>query len=643
MPPQSVIEATKASHRETRADMVREQRVRVSGPLPLAALGIVYGDIGTSPLYAFREAMRAAPQEIAFRPHVLGCASLILWALIILVTVKYVVLLLRATNQGEGGIITLTSLASDCMRPERGRRAILTAGIIGIAFFYGDYILTPSISVLSAVEGLQIATPVFEPYVVWIAVAVLAFLFLVQPSGTAPLGAFLGPVMAAWFTLLAFSGVVHVARQPEVLRGVNPLYALGFLQTAGWPAIFVLGAILLAVTGAEALYADVGHFNKRIVRLDWFWRVLPALAINYFGQAALVLRYPEAAANPFFGLFHDALLLPAVGLATAATVIASQAVITGAFTLSLQAMQLRFLRRLETHFTSKRHMGQVYVREMNWILAIAVILTVATFRSSSLAGAYGVAVATTVVVTTMLASVVAALRWRWPLYVVVPLFGGLLFIDLAFLGASAFKIAGGGWFPLAIGCAAFIVMRTWRLGRDAILRRLAHENGTVEEFWRRMRCDSLPRIPGTAIYLTSSADAAPSALAVQVRHNRCLHSNIVLLTVITERLPCVSNTRRVLCKQLRPGLMRAGVRFGFAERPDVPQALEGSHEFVRIVHDPMTSYFTGREIPVASPRPDLTGWQEPIFLCLTKFSANASDYFCLPARRVVEIAAKIEV
>jgi KUP system potassium uptake protein len=362
MPSQSVIEATKASHRETRADRVREQRV--SGPLLLAALGIVYGDIGTSPLYAFREAMRAAPQEIAFRTHVLGCASLILWALIIVVTVKCVALLLRATNQGEGGIITLTSLASDCMRSERGRRAVLTAGIIGIAFFYGDCILTPSISVLSAVEGLKIATPIFEPYVVLIAIAVLAFLFLVQPNGTARLGAFLGPVMAAWFTLLTFSGVVHVARQPDVLSVVNPLYALRFLQTAGWPAMFVLGAILLAVTGAEALYADVGHFNKRIMRLDWFWMVLPALAINYFGQAALVLRYPEAAANPFFGLFHDALLWPAVGLATAATIIASQAVITGAFTLSLQAMLLRLLPRLETHFTSKRHMGQVYVREM---------------------------------------------------------------------------------------------------------------------------------------------------------------------------------------------------------------------------------------------------------------------------------------
>jgi KUP system potassium uptake protein len=642
MPSESAIEAARTSHREARAEMVRERRV--SRSLLLAALGIVYGDIGTSPLYAFREALRAAPAGIEPRQHTLGCVSLIFWALIIVVTVKYVMIVLRATSQGEGGIVTLTALASDCLRSERWRHMMLTTGLVGIAFFYGDSILTPSISVLSAIEGLQIATPVFEPYVVLLAIAILAVLFVVQHRGTARLGAFLGPVMAAWFALLAISGIVHIARHPEVLRAANPVYALEFLQSAGWSSVFTLGATFLAVTGAEALYADVGHFSKRIVRLNWFFIVLPALVLNYFGQAALVLRRPEAAANPFYSLFHETLLFPVVGLATAATVIASQAVITGAFTLSLQAMQLRLLPRLETRFTSKTHVGQVYVREMNWMLAVAVVLTVATFRSSeALAGAYGLAVATTMVVTTLLASVVALFLWRWPLRMVVLCLGSLLLIDLVFFGANAFKIIEGGWFPLAIGCAAFVIMRTWRQGREAIMQRLAQENGTIEAFWRKMRCDRLPRVPGTAIYLTSSADAAPSALAVQVRHNRCLHRSIVLLTVITERIPRVSRARRVLSKPLRPGLTRVSLRFGFAEAPDVPGALEDSPEFSHIVGDRMISYFTGREIPVPSPRPDLPGWKEPIFLCLTKFSANAADYFCLPPKQVVELATKIEV
>jgi len=612
----------------------------------LGALGIVYGDIGTSPLYALKESLRSVNQVGGIPPdYVLGVVSLIFWALILIVAIKYVLIVLRATNEGEGGIMALTALAADALPAGRWREGALTVGLVGVALFYGDCILTPSISVLSAVEGLNVATPVFEPYVVPTSAGILAALFLVQSRGTASIGKVFGPITALWFLVLAVSGIYHIIARPEVLAALHPAYAFGLLQTLGWSSLLALGAVFLALTGAEALYADVGHFNKRIIRVDWFAFVLPALALNYLGQGALVLAAPEAAENPFFMQFHSMILYPMVALATAATVIASQAVITGAFTLSQQAMRLRFLPRLKTIYTSKTHAGQVYVPQINWLLAIAVLTLVLTFRSSAaLAAAYGVAVVTTMIATTLLVAAVAYHRWRWPAWGVAVIMGFFFIIDLAFFSANLLKVFEGGWIPMVVGAVIFALMRTWQQGRTAILDRQAAENAPLRTFWDRMNCDALPRVPGTAIYLTSRNDAAPSALVQNIKHNKCLHETVVLLTVATERFPRVSGSRLVLSEELERGLRRVTLRFGFTERPHVPRALRREASGLGFILDEQTtSYFVGREIPVGSRLPDLAAWQEPIFSFLTKNAGNASDYFHIAPDKVVELGTQIEV
>ncbi|MBC8050355.1 MAG: KUP/HAK/KT family potassium transporter [Chitinophagales bacterium] len=612
----------------------------------IGALGIVYGDIGTSPLYAFRESIRTvAVDGVVPVGPVLGILSLIFWSLILIVTIKYVVIVLKATNEGEGGIMALTGLAAEALPEGRWRAMALTIGLIGVALFYGDCILTPAISVLSAVEGLKVATPAFEPYVVPIAVGMLAALFVVQSRGTARIGNVFGPIVAMWFAVLAISGIYQIAQWPDVLAALNPLYAINFLSTLGVDSLVTLGAVFLALTGAEALYADVGHFNRRVIRFDWFAFVLPALALNYFGQGALVLRDPAAAASPFFLQFHEMLLYPMVALAAAATVIASQAVITGAFTLSQQAMVLRFLPRLEIRFTSRTHAGQIYVPQVNWLLATGVLLLVITFKSSeALAAAYGMAVVTTMVATTLLVAVVAYRYWNWSAAWVASVFGGLLVVDLLFFGANAMKIAEGGWIPVAIGAVLFIMMRTWQQGRSAILARQAAENAPLQAFWDRMNCDALPRVPGVAIYLSSQTDTAPGALVLNVKHNKCLHETVVLVTVVVERVPWVRGKRRIAAKQLERGFHRIELHFGFAETLNVPKQLLKHKEQLGFAFDEEdASYFIGREVPVGSPRPDLAAWQEPIFLFLTKNSGNAADFFCIPPEQVIEIGAQIEV
>ncbi len=612
----------------------------------IGALGIVYGDIGTSPLYAFRESLRSVSTTAGVpTDHVLGILSLIFWALILIVTVKYVLIVLRATNEGEGGIMALTGLAADALPEGRWRGVALTAGLVGVALFFGDCILTPAISVLSAVEGLKVATPAFEPYIVPISVGILAALFIVQSRGTARIGNIFGPIVAIWFAVLALSGLYHIARTPEVLAALNPLYAVSFMHTLGARSLLTLGAVFLALTGAEALYADVGHFNRRVIRFDWFAFVLPALALNYFGQGALVLREPAAAANPFFLQFHDMLLYPMVALAGAATIIASQAVITGAFTLSQQAMLLRFLPRLETRFTSRTHAGQIYVPQINWLLAAAVLTLVITLRSSeALAAAYGLAVVTTMVATTCLVAVVAYRCWNWPLPWIAGVFSALLFIDLVFYSANLMKFFEGGWIPMLVGGVIFLLMRTWQQGRSAILARQAAENSPLQAFWDRMSCDTLPRVPGIAVYLSSSGVAAPAALVLNVKHNKCLHETVVLVTVVVERVPWVRGKRRLKSEQLERGFHRVELHFGFAETLNVPKQLSKYKADLGFAYDELdVSYFIGREIPVGSPRPDLAGWQEPIFLFLTKNSGNAADFFCIPPDQVIEIGAQIEV
>ncbi len=611
----------------------------------LGALGIVYGDIGTSPIYAFRELLRSIGESGGGHPdHVLGILSLIFWALILIVTIKYVIIVLRATNEGEGGIMALTALAADALPGGRWREAALTLGLVGVALFYGDCVLTPAISVLSAVEGLKIATPIFEPYVVSISAGILAALFLVQSRGTARIGKVFGPIVALWFAVLAVSGIYHIAQRPDVLVALHPRYALDTLQSLGWWSFFVLGSVFLAVTGGEALYADVGHFSKRIIRVDWFYLVLPALTLNYFGQGALVLADPEAAESPFFLQFHGVFLYPVVALATAATVIASQAVITGAFTLSQQAMVLRFLPRLETRYTSKTHAGQIYVPQINWLLAIAVLALVLNFRSSeALASAYGIAVVTTMLCTTLLVSAVAYRRWDWPGIAVVAVTALFLVIDGSFFSANLLKVFDGGWIPLMVGLAFYIVMRTWQQGRSAILEKQGAENAPLRAFWERMNCKELPRVPGIAIYLTSRNDAAPSALVQNIKHNKCLHETVVLLTVLTERHPRVLGSRLVLSQELEQGFRRVTLRFGFAEKPHVPKALREVTGLGFTLDGDNASYFIGREIPIASSRPDLASWQEPIFLFLTKNAGNAADFFHIAPEKVVELGTQIEV
>jgi KUP system potassium uptake protein len=624
---------------------IAQSEPRLSRAALLGALGIVFGDIGTSPLYAFRESLRSIGESGGAPPdHVLGILSLIFWSLILIVTIKYVVIVLRATNEGEGGIMALTALAADSLPAGRWREAAFAMGLIGVALFYGDCILTPAISVLSAVEGLKVATPIFEHYVVPISAGILAGLFLLQSRGTARIGRLFGPIVAIWFVVLAISGIYHIALYPGVLVALHPGYALSVIEHLGFPSFYVLGAVFLAVTGGEALYADVGHFSKRIIRVDWFALVLPALTLNYLGQGALVLRTPEAAASPFFMQFNEYLLIPVVALATAATVIASQAVITGAFTLSQQAMVLRFLPRLETRFTSKTHAGQVYVPQINWLLAVAVLTLVITFGSSeALASAYGIAVVTTMLSTTLLVGAVACCRWDWPLAIVIAVTAFFFAIDFAFFTANLLKIADGGWIPIMVGALLFATMRTWQQGRSAILEKQASENAPLKAFWDRMNCKHLLRVPGTAIYLTSRNDAAPSALVQNIKHNKCLHETVVLLTVLTERHPRVLGSRLVLSEELEQGFRRVTLRFGFAEQPNVPKALREVTGLGFKLDEANTSFFIGREIPIGSPRPDLAAWQEPIFRFLTKNAGNAADFFHIAPDKVVELGTQIEV
>jgi KUP system potassium uptake protein len=611
----------------------------------VGALGIVFGDIGTSPLYAFRESLHAIGESGGGQPdHVLGISSMIFWSLMIVVTLKYVIVVLRATNEGEGGVMALTALAGDSLPAGRWRQAAFALGLIGMALFYGDCMITPAISVLSAVEGLKVATPVFEPYVVPVSAAILFALFMVQSRGTHRIGKVFGPVMALWFTVLAITGLYYIVQRPDILLALHPGYGFAAMVDLGWWTFFVLGSVILAVTGAEALYADVGHFSRRIIRVDWFAVVFPALVLNYLGQGALVLQHPTAAANPFFNQFAGWALYPAVALATAATVIASQSVITGAFTLSQQAMVMRFLPRLETRFTSKTHAGQVYVPAINWLLAAAVLTLVFTFQSSqALASAYGIAVVTTMMCTTLLVGAVAYCKWDWPVLAVVVGTALIFAVDLTFFSAMLLKIQDGGYVPILVGIGLFVTMRTWQQGRTAILDKQAMENSPLGAFWARMRCASLPRVPGTAIYLTSRNDAAPSALVQNIKHNKVVHETVVLLTVTTERYPRVLGTRLVLSEELEQGFRRVTLRFGFAEPPNVPRALREVKGLGFPLSEETTSYFIGREIPIASPRPDLSWWQEPIFRFLTKNAGNAADFFHIAPERVVELGTQMEL
>ena len=616
--------------------------------LLLGALGIVYGDIGTSPIYTLRESFKAAGVAQAADPAaaqaaVLGVLSMVIWTVLVVVTFKYVVLVMRADNDGEGGIIALISQALRGMAEGRVHTGLLLLGVFGASLFYGDGIITPAISVLSAIEGLDVATPVFHPYIVPITLVILVALFMVQSRGSDFIGRFFGPVMVAWFVVLAVAGLWAVAHRPGVLLAVDPRHAFSFALHAPGRAFVTLGSVFLAVTGAEALYADMGHFSRGSIRLDWFALVLPALMLNYAGQAALVMNDPTALDNPFFKLVPSWGLYPLVVLAAAATVIASQAVISGAFSLTQQAMQLGLLPRLDLRQTSEESAGQVYVPQVNWALMVAVVGLVLAFRSSdALAAAYGIAVTGTMLVTTVLLAVVMRRVWKWNIALVGVVAGALLLVDLTFFAANALKIPEGGWVPLLVAAALYTLMTTWRMGRKLVLDRTGDDNADLVPFLRQVADSGLTRVPGTAIYLTSRRDQVPSALADNLKHNHVLHENLVILTIVSARRPRVDEDHRAARDDICPGVWRIQLTFGYAEQPDLPAALRRHRDLLGV--DPGTaSFFTGRELPVPAFNPAIPLWREKLFATMTSNAVSAARYFLIPSERVIELGTQVEL
>ncbi len=612
--------------------------------LALGALGVVYGDIGTSPLYAFRECFSEhhGHRVAANAGNVLGILSLICWSLVIVISVKYLVFVLRADNRGEGGILALMSL----VRPRASkRRGILIAlGLFGSALLYGDGMITPAISVLGAMEGLDVATPMFGHLIVPLTVIVLVALFMLQKRGTARVGAMFGPVMMVWFAVIALLGIVNILRAPRVIEAINPVHAVAFLAEHSVAGFLVLGAVFLVVTGGEALYADMGHFGARPIRMAWFVVVFPCLLLNYLGQGALLLTDPSAIANPFFHMAPDWALYPLVVLSTVAAVIASQAVISGAYSLTRQAVQLGYLPRIRIRHTSAREIGQIYIPSVNWILMLSAIGLVMGFqKSTNLAGAYGVAVTATMGITTLLLAIVARERWKWSMLMVLAMAVPFLIIDLSFFGANIVKVMEGGWFPLFVGVTVFILMTTWRRGRLILSQRISETAITEGDFLRDLGANRIPRVRGTAIFMSRDDRGIPTALLHNLKHNKVVHERVVLLTVDIEETPTLSEDERYEWKELGHGVYRLMVRFGFMEEPDLPGLLD------RLGPKPLsfprmaTSYFLGREVLIPTKRPGMAIWREHLFAWMNRNSASASTFFGLPPNQVIELGAQVEM
>ena len=611
----------------------------------LLALGVVYGDIGTSPLYAFRESFVAAGARLpATAANVLGVLSLIFWALIVVISIKYLLLVMRADNRGEGGIVALVSLLNPRRtRPGTVRYALVGMGLFGGTLLYGDGTITPAISVLSAIEGLNVATPAFEPFVMPITIAILIALFVFQRRGTATIGAVFGPTMLLWFLALALLGIGGILRAPEVLAALNPLHGYRFFASHGAVAFAVLGAVFLVVTGGEALYADMGHFGRTPIRLAWFAVALPALVLNYFGQGGLVLSDPAEVAHPFYELAPAWALYPLVLLATAATVIASQAVISGVFSLTSQIVQLRLLPRLNIIHTHGEEKGQVYIPSVNWMLMVATIGLVLGFGSSSkLAAAYGVAISTMMVITTVLAFFVAR-RWGWNVWWTGVLALAFLVVDLAFFGANLLKIADGGWYPLLVAGLVSLLMWIWRRGRHLVIRQLQKDQQPLDEFVAGLRSAPPARVDGTAVFMTSGGMAVPPILLHHLRHNQVLHRQIVLLRVETEDIPRVPAADRLGVECLDRGFYRVAVRYGFMQTPNIPVALRLCEGLGLVVDLDATSFYLGRETLVSRKDFGLPLWQDRLFDFLARNAARVTDFYHLPPERVVEIGIQVEI
>ena len=611
--------------------------------LALGSVGVVYGDIGTSPLYAFREAaMAASNDQVVTRDIVFGVLSLILWALIITVTLKYVLLLLRADNNGEGGTLSLTALATRAL----GRRTafVFIVGVIGASMFLGDSVITPAISVLSAVEGLKLASPAFGDFVVPLTVIILIALFAAQSRGTARVAAMFGPIMVIWFVSIAIAGGLHIRDDPTVLFAINPYYGVNFLINHGAIGLVTLGAVFLVVTGGEALYADLGHFGRKPIQTAWFCLVFPALLINYFGQGAKVLADPAAIENPFYRLVPDSFLLPMVVLATAATVIASQAVITGAYSLVHQAIQLGMLPRLTILHTSASHVGQIYIPRVTISLMVGVLLLVGLFRTSSaLASAYGIAVATTMVVDGLLAFIVIWKRWEWPLWQTLLLIAPFVVVDIVFFSANFLKLFEGAWAPLLFGATMVLLILTWRRGTGILLSKTRRTEVPLDTLFRNLEKKPPPIVPGTAVFLTSDPEFAPTALLHNLKHNKILHEHNVILTVVTANTPRVNDDERVTITPVSPRFSRVALKFGYMESPNVPKALAIARKKGWHFDIMSTSFFLSRRALKPAAHSGMPRWQDRLFIGMARSANDASDFFHIPTGRVVEVGTQVTV
>jgi len=620
-------------------------------PLTLTAVGVVYGDIGTSPLYAMRQCFFGEHSVAPTHEAVLGVLSLIIYALLLVISFKYIVIVMRADNQGEGGILALAALLPSRNgngRPTRGvavdRPLLIALGIFGAALLYGDGMITPAITVLGAIEGLEVATPLFAHYIVPVAVTILIGVFLIQKYGTHRVGGLFGPVMVLWFVTIAFLGVIWIVRVPQVLGAINPRHAITFFREHGVQGFIVLGAVFLVVTGGEALYADMGHFGKRPIRIAWFALVLPALVLNYFGQGALMLVDANAATQPFFLLAPSWAQLPLVALATAAAIIASQALISGAFSLTRQAIQLGYAPRLDIEHTSSQEIGQVYVPQVNWFLAISTILIVIGFRSSNALGAaYGIAVTMTMVITAILLHVIATERWKWPVAAVSLLTLLFLSVDLTFFGANLVKVVQGGWLPLVIGVVIFTMMTTWKTGRRLVADRLTARALPLEDFMAAVAATPPARVPGTAVFMTAQPRGTPPALAHNLRYNKILHEHVIVLTVTTSAVPYVPFDEQIAVQSLGHGVYNMRAQYGFMQDPNVPDALLLARSKGLNVDLDDVIYFLGRETIIVTRRQGMATWRERLFVLMARNAVRATAFFRLPPERVVELGVQVEM
>jgi KUP system potassium uptake protein len=613
--------------------------------MALTALGVVYGDIGTSPLYTLRECFAGHHPLALTEGNVLGVLSLIFWALIIVVTIKYIFFIMRADNHGEGGILALLALARSTEINSPWLKGALTlTGIFGASLFYGDGIITPAISVLSAVEGLEVAAPAFHNWSIPIAITILVLLFSFQRYGSAKVGALFGPVMLVWFSTLAVLGVASIVKHPQVLSALNPYYAFLFFCEHEFGSLLVFGAVVLAVTGGEALYTDMGHFGRKPIQVAWLWLVLPALVINYFGQGALLLDNPEAIKNPFYNLAPSWFIWPLLILSTCATVIASQAVISGVFSVTRQAVQMGFWPRMQITHTSSAEIGQIYIPLVNWLIMIAVIVLILEFRTASnIAAAYGIAVTTAMMVDTLLACFVAARLWKWRLPWVL-LMGVCFFtVDALFLGPNILKIPDGGWFPLLVACIIMLLMLTWRKGRRFLGDFMNRESLPLEPFIASLAVERPTTVPGTAIFMARSVERVPHALLHNLKHNKILHERVVLLTLETQEIPVVSAKNRIALEELAENFWVIHGHYGFQETPDVPELLKACEGFGLTFNMMETTFFLSREHLIPSKEPAMPPLMEKIFAVMTRNAMSATDYFNIPPNRVVEMGTQIEI